>query len=52
MYRIQQYHNLCAVKPMYFSLRIPFDKPSPKKNKLMIREMDVNPSQDRQELRP
>lgn len=39
MDKIQQYQKLCKVKPSYFTLYIPYDKPSIKKSKLNLKEM-------------
>lgn len=49
MDQIAQYHKLCSIKPKYFNLKIPYDKPSIKKSKLNIYENDLigqsNPTQ-------
>ncbi len=39
MDKIQQYQKLCKVKPTYFTLYIPYDKPSIKKSKLNLKEI-------------
>jgi hypothetical protein len=41
MDQIAQYHKLCSIKPKYFNLKVPYDKPSIKKSKLNIYENDL-----------